>query len=158
MTEPTIQGGNYAVDTLLHVIQSQGNLDFTRWDGKQPVASNTLLVGSGEHWQAVLKEKDGNWFIFERLQKYPVHNLQAYLNNKLKHGAVYQFAVRPSTMANFSAAGIRKKALEGTISTEPNKRQKLYWGQGTSLNFVPPAPKKHLAPPKVPTKPSHLKF
>ena len=57
--------GNYAVDTLLYLIQSHSNLVCERWDVTKPISSRIMLVGCGQHWQAVLKDKQDKWFIHE---------------------------------------------------------------------------------------------
>jgi len=49
--------GNYAVDTLLYLMQSHSNLICERWDATKPISSGVMLVGCGQHWQAVLKDK-----------------------------------------------------------------------------------------------------
>ena len=154
MTWPDDPRGNYPVDTLLHVIQTKGNLTSERWNGMQNVTSNTLLVGSGDHWQAVMKDKEGNWYIHERCHKDPVQNLQTYLQNKLKHGAVYQFK-------EFAGPGLqshkesRKRALEPgqANSNDRSKRQEVYalkFNPGITFNLNPPKPKAPISVPHAP--------
>jgi hypothetical protein len=37
-----------------------------RWTEKENILSDTLLVGCGQHWQAVLKDiKEQKWYVHE---------------------------------------------------------------------------------------------
>ena len=49
--------GNYAADTLLSILQQETGLVCQRWNGFVPESSKAFLVGSGQHWQAVIKDK-----------------------------------------------------------------------------------------------------
>ena len=49
--------GNYAVETLLEVLKTHSGLICRRWMKPFAVTSNVLLVGSGKHWQAIIKDK-----------------------------------------------------------------------------------------------------
>ena len=117
--------GNYAVDTLLYVIQSHSNLVCQRWNETAPITTSILLVGCGQHWQAVLKNKEDKWFIHEASGTYAVHNLQRFLRNKLTHGAVYQFhEITGTTMVNQADTTKRPKEV-GLTPHRPAKRQLL---------------------------------
>ena len=84
--------GNYAVDVLLSIINEHTAMKFQRWTEKEDIFSSTLLVGCGQHWQAVLKDdREGKWYVYEERTKTSIQNLAHFLRNKLKHGAVYQF-------------------------------------------------------------------
>lgn len=81
--------GNYAVDTLLQVLKEKSSLSATRWIPHAPITSSVLLVGCGQHWQAVLKDHEGQWFAFEKHTAKAIQNLPSFLRGKSTHGAVY---------------------------------------------------------------------
>ena len=82
--------GNYAADTLIHLLRCKSAAAVERWRSSQPVSSCAILVGLGDHWQAVLMDKDKQWFVLERITKYPVQNLTRFLSARLTNGAVYE--------------------------------------------------------------------
>ena len=57
--------GNYPVDVLLHMLQSRLGLPVERWTEGQPIYSTILLVGTGQHWQAVVKGPHDEWFALD---------------------------------------------------------------------------------------------
>ena len=85
--------GNYAADTLLHMLQQRSGFGVDRWRPEQPISSCVILVGSGDHWQAVLMDRDKQWFVLERIGKYPIQNIAAFLRSKLANGAVYEIGI-----------------------------------------------------------------
>ena len=82
--------GNYPVDTLLHMLQNNLGLPVQRWTEGHEVQSKVLLVGSGQHWQAVVQGQNEEWFALEQSISHAVQDLYRFLTDKLKHGAVYQ--------------------------------------------------------------------
>ena len=70
--------GNYAADTLLHVLQKRSGFGVDRWRPEQPISSCVILVGSGDHWQAVLMDRDKQWFVLERIGKYPIQKIAIF--------------------------------------------------------------------------------
>ena len=117
--------GNYAVDVLLSTIASHTTMKFERWKENDDIFSNTLLVGCGEHWQAVLKDsQEGKWYVHEERSKTAIQNLVRFLTNKLKHGAVYQFLDTTDTNTTPPQSNSRKRPLDNTSPTLlPGKRQ-----------------------------------
>jgi len=59
--------GNYAVDVLLNLLETRTGLKPSRWSPGIPVLSSVLLIGSGVHWQAVIRQIDGLLFVYEQL-------------------------------------------------------------------------------------------
>jgi len=114
--------GNYAVDTLLYVIQSHSNLVCERWFEKAPISTNILLVGCGQHWQAVIKDSQDKWYIHEKTTVHPVFNLQNFLRNKLSHGAVYQFHEIHNANVQHEADTSKRPKEVGLTPTRPAKR------------------------------------
>ena len=58
--------GNYAVDVLLRTIEAHTAMTSKRWKENEPILSSVLLVGCGQHWQAVLKDnREGKWYVHE---------------------------------------------------------------------------------------------
>ena len=90
--------GNYAVDVLLRTIEAHTSMTSKRWKENDSILSSILLVGCGQHWQAVLKDnREGKWYVHEERSIFSVQNLMYFLTNKLKHGAVYQFLTAVDT-------------------------------------------------------------
>ena len=85
--------GNYAADTLLHLLHSNSGLNVERWRPDQPVSSCVILLGSGDHWQAVLMDRDKQWFVLDRYSKSPIQNIMRFLNSRLANGAVYEVGI-----------------------------------------------------------------
>ena len=85
--------GNYAIDTLLFLLQSRTNQNITRWSQDHQIQSPVLLAGSGDHWQAILRDKNKHWFCLERKHKFPIQDLRQFLMSKLLNGAVYQIGM-----------------------------------------------------------------
>ena len=82
--------GNYAADTLIQLLQCRTNLKVERWRSGQPFSSCAMLVGSGNHWQAVLLDKDKHWFVLEQGSKMPLQDVLRFLQSRLANGAVYE--------------------------------------------------------------------
>ena len=59
--------GNFAADTLLHVLETHTCKTIKRLNHFSFVKSPALLVGCGQHWQAVTRDKKGRWFVHERV-------------------------------------------------------------------------------------------
>ena len=120
--------GNYAVDVLLCTIQSHTTMTSQRWKEKDTIFSNTLLVGCGQHWQAILKDKrEGKWYVYEERTRSPVQNLVHFLTNKLKHGAVYQFLDSADTTPIPPDKEPRKRPYEiSSPPLQPEKRHETF--------------------------------
>ena len=56
--------GNYAVDVLLQVLAEKSSQKVDRWMSDLPIEGSILLVGNGQRWQAVMKDKENQWFVF----------------------------------------------------------------------------------------------
>jgi hypothetical protein len=82
--------GNYAADTLIHLLRCKSAAAVERWRTGQPISTCTILLGTGDHWQAVLMDKEKQWFVLERYTKYPIQNLVRFLTAKMTNGAVYE--------------------------------------------------------------------
>ena len=54
-----------------------------------PIKGSILLIGSGQHWQAVLKDKDNLWYLCEKHSAKAIQSLSSLLKGRIKHGAVY---------------------------------------------------------------------
>jgi hypothetical protein len=80
--------------------------------GVVPQTSKAFLVGSGQHWQAVIKDKDNNWNIMEKTTQHAVQNLHTMLQNKAKAGAVYQL------VDSNENTDTRKRLREESASTQ----------------------------------------
>ena len=85
--------GNYAADTLLHLLHTKSGLNVERWRPDQPISSCVILLGSGDHWQAVLMDRDKQWFVLDRYSKSPIQNIMRFLNARLANGAVYEVGI-----------------------------------------------------------------
>ena len=121
--------GNYPVDVLIWLLQSRTGHTLSRWSPNTPVLSTILLIGSGVHWQAVLRE-DGLWFLYEQSHRNAVPDLPLLLEGKVLNGAVYQVgeiqdlpkAVREERLSD------RVRAAEATSPSStpppPSKRPK----------------------------------
>ena len=81
--------GNYAADTLLHVLQTHTGFVCRRWTNTSLVNSGVFLVGSGQHWQAIVKDKEDKWYVMEKYTRHAVQDLKVLLLNRSKTGAVY---------------------------------------------------------------------
>ena len=111
--------GNYAADTLLHVLQLHSGLDCQRWTSSALVTSNAFLVGSGQHWQAIIKDKEDKWYVMERYTRHAVQDLRVLLVNRSKTGAVYQL-IEPGVATTLTDTNSRKRLREDTTSSFPN--------------------------------------
>ena len=81
--------GNYAVDVLLHTLAEKTSQQVERWKTDAPIKSSILLVGNGQHWQAVLRDKEGHWYVFEKHSAKAIQNLLSFLKRRTKHGTAY---------------------------------------------------------------------
>ena len=149
--------GNYAADTLLHVIRSHSNLLCERWQETHPLVANILLVGCGQHWQAVLKDKQDKWFVMEGQKRFAVQNVLQFLRNKLKHGAIYQFHDMASSQPP-PDKDPHKRVFDAPPDT-PDKQQRVEFcpgNPGFSLQIPnttdtrQPPPPATTPPPRVP--------
>jgi hypothetical protein len=129
--------GNYAADTLIHLLHSRSGVAVERWRPDQPISSCAILLGSGDHWQAVLMDKDKQWFVLERITKHPIQNMMRFLNSKLANGAVYEVGIfdvlpNPSYLNSITASQhvkhltTRSAAHNSSIQSPPRKRQILF--------------------------------
>ena len=156
--------GNYAVDTLLYIIQSQSNLVCERWFETMPISAKILLVGCGQHWQAVLKDKNDKWFIHEAKTTHPVQNLRHFLRNKLTHGAVYQFHEISNPNAPHQPDTTKRPKEVGSTPHRPTKRrlaEATAEAGDTPFEVDPPAFLVHFpqpTPPKPPAQPLPAEF
>ena len=112
--------GNYAADTLLNVLETHVGLVCRRWIPLCSVTSDILLVGSGQHWQAIIKDKEEKWYIMEKYTNFAVQDIQVLLFNRSKTGAVYQ--LEEQTVATMSTdTNLRKRLREEIpLSQTPN--------------------------------------
>ena len=85
--------GNHAAETLLFLLRSHTGFGVERWRSDQPITSSAILLGSGNQWQAVLQNKDKDWFVLERNTKHPLQNVLCFLNSKLINGVAYEIGV-----------------------------------------------------------------
>ena len=81
--------GNYAVDTLIHTLKEKSSQTVERWMPGAPIKGSILLIGSGQHWQAALKDKENLWYLCEKHSAKAIQNLSSLLTGRTKHGAVY---------------------------------------------------------------------
>ena len=134
--------GNYAVDVLLYLLESRTGFKSTRWSPGNPVLSSVLLIGSGVHWQAILRQKDGLWFLCEQSHKNAIPDIVLLLEGKVKNGAVYQVGEISELMDASLGQGLtdRVRVMEKTdLSTPPppGKRprpllQAVTWAAGAA--------------------------
>lgn len=116
--------GNFAADVLLHLLETRTLLKPTRWTPGHPILSSLLLIGSGTHWQAVLRHNDSLWFLFDQSFRKAVPDMTLLLEGKSKTGAVYQIGEvheLPDTGVKWSARVVTQLATP----PPPGKRQKL---------------------------------
>ena len=126
--------GNYPVDVLLHMLQSRLGLPMTRWAEGQPLHSAVLLVGSGQHWQAVVKGPHDEWFVLEQSISHAVQDLHRLLLDKLKHGAVYQVGtLNDSPNIRCLDSILQSRTMAG--SSPPVKRKKVSVASHNDLDF-----------------------
>ena len=144
--------GNYAADTLLHLLHSHTGLSIERWRSEQPISSVVLLVGSGEHWQAVMMDKDKQWFILERDTKFAIQNVTRFLTSKLANGAVYEVGMldelpNPPYLHNLSqpqrlhgeATRLHSNALTSPRKKKPRLHDTFYAASGVYFQLGPTA-------------------
>ena len=119
--------GNYPVDVLLHMLQSRLGLSVERWAEGQPIHSTVLLVGTGQHWQAVMKGPQEEWFVLEQYTSHAMQDLHRFLLDKLKHGAVYQVgtAEHPPDMKSIGEM-LQSRTMAG--SSPPCEKEKGQFG------------------------------
>ena len=125
--------GNYAAETLLHLLRSKTKVSVERWRPSQPLSSCALLLGSGDHWQAVLMDKDKQWFVLERITKHAIQNLVRFLSSKQTNGAVYEVGLyeilpNPSYLNSITCSQHRnilttRSQRDMLIVSPPRKRQ-----------------------------------
>ena len=125
--------GNYAAETLLQLLRSKTKVSVERWRPSQPFSSGALLLGSGDHWQAVLMDKDKQWFVLERTSKYAIQNLVRFLTSKQANGAVYEVGLyeilpNPSYLNSITCSQHRnilttRSQRDMLIISPPRKRQ-----------------------------------
>ena len=93
-----------------------------RWAEGQPL--QVLLVGYGQHWQAVVKGPHDEWFVLEQSISHAVQDLHRLLLDKLKHGAVYQIGTSDDSPDIRCLEGILQSRTMGG-SSPPVKRKKV---------------------------------
>ena len=118
--------GNYPVDTLLQMLQSRLNLPVLRWSGTTPIESSILLVGSGQHWQAVVKGKAGTWFALDANHSSAIQNVERFLGDKLKDGAVYQVGASMDSLdASYIERVTQTRVVDESSPAQKSKRVRL---------------------------------
>ena len=105
--------GNYPVEVLLGVLEVYADVDYIRWTLTTPVTSNMILIGSGDHWTALIQNQEGFWDEHNNGQTYPVANLQHLLKTRTSNGAAY--ILTPHTQP---AGGDMEGTEENTISQD----------------------------------------
>ena len=113
--------GNYAADTLLHVLSLHTGLHCKRWTSSSQLSCKIILVGNGQHWLAITQDKENKWYLHEKHAKQAVQNLNVLLTNRSKSGAVYELV--EDTPAQSSANSILGKHPRDN-SPEPASRTK----------------------------------
>ena len=119
--------GNYAADTLLHVLHTHSTLNVERWRPDQPISSCAILLGSGDHWQAVLMDRDKQWFVLNRYDKCPIQNIMRFLNSWLSNGAVYEIGMLQHGILTTQSA---EEAATTSPPTSLPRKRRLPCGQG----------------------------
>jgi len=129
--------GNYPVDVLLHMLQSRLGLPMTRWAEGQPIHSAVFLVGSGQHWQAVVKGPRDEWFVLEQSTSHAVQDLHRLLLDKLKHGAVYQIGMADdSPDIRFLESILQSRMMIGSSPPVKRKRVTVEFERGNDIPVV----------------------
>ncbi len=114
--------GNYPVDTLLHMLQNNLGLPVQRWTEGQPVQSKVLLVGTGQHWQAVVQGQNDEWFALEQSISHAVQDVYRFLTDKMKHGAVYQIGGADDTPDGKDVDSVSQ--ARGMVGSSPPVKKK----------------------------------
>lgn len=115
--------GNYAADTLIQVLHERSGMSVERWRKEQPLSSCAILVGSGNHWQAVLRDKEKRWFVLEQATRHPLQDVARFLHSRLANGAVYEVGMvealpNSAFLENFSQ---RPSVLNQRPTTDSSK-------------------------------------
>ena len=117
--------GNYAVDVLLQLLGSRTGSKCTRWVPGDPLTSSILLIGSGVHWQAILRSNDGLWFLYEQSYRNAVSDIFLFLEGKVLNGAVYlvgEFQDLPETLPGSGLSGRLRTVHNLATPPPPSKR------------------------------------
>ena len=117
--------GNYPVDTLLHMLQSNLGLPVVRWDGTQAVQSTVLLVGTGQHWQAVVQGQHGEWCALDQSISHALQDLHRFLTDSLKHGAVYEVVAANDQQPDRGYIDIVSQPRSVVGSSPPVKKKRV---------------------------------
>ena len=128
--------GNYAADTLLHLLHERAGVSVERWRHNQPISSAVILLGSGDHWQAMLMDQEKQWFVLEQFTKHPIQNVTRFLNAKLANGAVYEVGIFDK-LPNLSY-------LDAISTPQHQKHLTTRSTQRSCLTSSPPRKKQHL--------------
>ena len=114
-------------------------------------------MGLGNDWQAVLQDKDKNWFVLERNIKRPLQDVLRFLKSKTVHGVAYEIGVleklpHPGYLDTISQSQHIPLLTTRTFSTSPPKKRRHHeadFNAECSINLMPALP-----PPPVPLPPS----
>ena len=142
--------GNFAVDILLNILREKSSQEIERWNPGSPLKGSILLVGNEQQWQAVLKDKEGQWYVFEKHSANAIQNLLSFLKGRTKYGAVYmvgelEHLQNSAYFLNFFSNAERKTRNDKNVSTRsggepPAKKQKKWQvslSTGTEAFVIP---------------------
>ena len=81
--------GFYHVDVLLKALEMQAGLthSYVKIDFKDDATAAAFLVGSGSHWQAVVRSS-GRWQLCDEWTLQPIRNLVHLVRTRITHGHV----------------------------------------------------------------------
>ena len=99
-------------DVILKVLNDHENILVTKWDDNSPIPTDRLLVASGKHWTAVLKDRQ-DWSKYHHRSRFPIHSITDFLGHRIKQGTVY-------TVDHWSIEDKKSRTREDEVAADGN--------------------------------------